>query len=120
MPDSKTAAGDRINLGSAATIPDIAPALERLQKARRMNKEELRSLLQLAREHGGELVDVTRNAGSDDDWCGTMWFRGPRPKKLGTLLEGLIGRGYGLRVFPRGIINPDALQITIQNQPGLG
>lgn len=127
IPDALAAAAGAaasaagINLGRTG-IADVAPALERLQAARRLSKTELKSLVDLARQHGGEVVNVSRFSGSDDDWCGTMWFRGPRPRGIGTLVAGLVDRGYGVRIFPYGIINPEALQVDIVSQvraPGM-
>jgi hypothetical protein len=115
MSKTPADAAARVNVGKV-TVPETAPAFERLQQSRKLTRQELKSLVELAREHGGEMVNVARVAGSDDDWCGTMWFRGPRPKRVGVLVEGLLERGYGIEIFPRGIINPDALQIDFRNQ----
>jgi hypothetical protein len=54
-------------------------------------------------------------AADPDDWCGTMWFHRPRPK-VGPLVDTLISKGWTVEIFPRGIINPDALQIVVRNQ----
>jgi hypothetical protein len=91
--------------------------LEKYLTAKRtVSRKELNGLLELARQHGGELVDVSAFGDPDpDDWCGTMWFHGPRPK-VGGLIDDLISRGWTIEVFPRGIINPDALQINVRNQ----
>ena len=87
-----------------------------LANRRNVSRAELTQLLDLAREHGGELVDMTAFGAADpDDWCGTMWFHRPRPK-VGQLVDTLIAKGWTVEIFPRGIINPDALQVIVRNQ----
>jgi len=90
-----------------------------LSSRRTVSRKELNGLLDLAREHGGELVDVTAFGDPDpDDWCGTMWFPHPHPK-VGTLVDTLIGHGWTVEIFPRGIINPGAIEVIVRNQAAM-
>lgn len=84
---------------------------------RKVSAEEIRELLDLARGHEGELVNVTAygNGSDPDDWCGTMWFQKPRPK-LGPFVDTLLERGWNVEIFPRGIPNPIAFEVLIRNQ----
>ena len=78
---------------------------------RRLSRKTLEDLVSLARNSGGELVDVT-----PDDWCGTMWFKPwPRPKGA-QLIENLVARGYVVEVFPLGIPHPEAVQVLVRNR----
>jgi hypothetical protein len=91
-----------------------------LTDRRNVTREELGILVKLARDNGGELVNLTAFGGGGrdpDDWCGTMWFKKPRPK-VGGLVEILLERGWTVEIFPYGIINPDALQVVVRNQAG--
>jgi hypothetical protein len=88
-----------------------------LERRGKFTKDEVGELVKLAQQSGGELVNVSAFGGErdPDDWCGTMWFRKPRPR-IGALVDQLVDRGWGVEIFPRGIINPDMVEIVVQNQ----
>ena len=87
-----------------------------LARRHRVTREELRELVKVARGSGGEFVQASSFGAEDpDDWCGTMHFKGPRPK-LGSLVELLAERGWMVRVFPYGIPVIDQVLVDIRNQ----
>ena len=119
MSTAKT--GSDASTFTAANTGLTPEAVEKFIAERRtVTREEVANLLTLARENGGELVHVTGFGGQrdPDDWCGTMWFRPPR--RLGALVDRLTDRGWGVEIFPLGIINPDALLVQVRNQTRLG
>ncbi len=88
-----------------------------LGERRRVTRSEIKELVELARINEGELVDVAAHGSGDDtdDWCGTMWFRRPKPK-LGGLLDTLLERGWNVTIFPKGIPNPRVFEVVVRNQ----
>ena len=85
-------------------------------KRNRVTRDQIKELVKAARESGGEFLQVSRFGGDDpDDWCGTMWFKKPRPK-VGGLIDLLLDRGWVVEVFPYGIPVIDQLRVDIRNQ----
>jgi hypothetical protein len=84
---------------------------------RRVTPEQLNELLEIAQSNDGELVNVSAfgDVGGPDDYCGTIVFHRPRPK-LGSVIDILLERGWGVEIFPRGIPNPTAFEVTVRNQ----
>jgi hypothetical protein len=84
---------------------------------RKVTTDELRELVELAREHDGELVNVSAygQERDPDDWCGTMWFRKPRPK-VGSLIDVLLEKGWNVEVFPLGIPALTGVEVLVRNQ----
>ena len=92
---------------------------ELLARRTRVTRQELRDLVFAAHEHGGEFIGASSSGdGELDDWCGTMWFRRPRPK-LGGLIDFLVDRGWVVGVFPYGIPAIDRVRIDVRNNAGL-
>jgi hypothetical protein len=88
-----------------------------LGKGRTISREDLKTLLDVARDNGGELVEVVGSAIADDpdDWCGTMWFHKHGPK-IGGLLDTLIDKNWFITLFPRGIPVVNAFEIQVRNR----
>ena len=88
-----------------------------LGERRRMTREEIKRLVDIARTNDGELVNVAAfGAGVDgDDWCGTMWFKKPRPK-LGGVIDSLLDAGWHVQIFPRGIPVVSAFEVIVRTQ----
>jgi hypothetical protein len=87
-----------------------------LARRHRVTREELHELVKAARESGGKFVRASSFGGEDpDDWCGTMHFKGPRPK-FGGVIDALVARGWIVEVFPYGIPVIDEFLVDIRNQ----
>ena len=88
-----------------------------LGRGRTISREDLQTLIDVARENGAELVEVAGSAIADDpdDWCGTVWHHGPRPK-VGGLLDKLIEKNWFITLFPRGIPVVNAFEIQVRNR----
>jgi hypothetical protein len=90
-----------------------------LARKNRVTRQELRELVKLAQSHEAEFVGVSSFGGDEpDDWCGTVVVRGPRPPKLGSLIEGLVQARWVVEVFPYGIPVIDRFRIDVRNQAG--
>jgi len=87
-----------------------------LARKNKVSRSELRQLITMAQELGGEFVQASSSGGDEpDDWCGTMWFKKPRPK-VGPLIDSLLESGWVVEVFPYGIPVIDQLRLDVRNQ----
>ena len=91
---------------------------ELLGRRNRVTRQELRELVKLVRSHEAEFVGVSSFGAGDepDDWCGTVVLKGPRPPRLGSLIEGLLHSRWVVEVFPYGIPVIDRFRIDVRNQ----
>ena len=92
--------------------------LEQILEARKLTREELVGVVKAARTGGGTFSGVAWEEG--DGICPEWVFPWPRPGGGGGVLD-LFAAAWKakatIKVFPRGIINPDGLRVVLA---GLG
>lgn len=94
--------------------------VEQILEARRLTRDELAGVVRAARAGGGTFSGVSWEEG--DGICPEWHFPFPRPEPHpGGGLVDLFAAAWKakatLKVFPRGIVNPDGLRVVIA---GLG
>jgi len=101
-----------------SVIPDLKPE-QLLGSKRKVTRADLAELVKIAREFDAQFVRTAAfGAGDDpDDWCGTMWHRGPH---IGKLVDGLVSRNWIIDIFPYGIPVIDGVLINLSNQARAG
>ena len=94
--------------------PDIKPD-QLVSTKRRVTRSDLADLVKIAKETKARIVHTAAFGAEDpDDWCGTMWHRGPH---VGPVIDLLIDRGWIItHVFPYGIPVIDGVMIGFANQ----
>ena len=81
----------------------------------RVSKDQIKQLVDMARAHSGEVIgNLAFEPG--DDICPTIRFPIPFPPKFDQFLQQVTVQGHTIKVFPYGIINPEAILVQI----GLG
>jgi hypothetical protein len=79
-----------------------------LASRQNVTKEELRAVVELVLNAGGEVVAAYAE---DGPWCGTRF--GGRPPKLGEVIDTLTAKRFTVKIFPFGIIDPDGAYVQI-------
>lgn len=85
------------------------------QLLRRVSKDQIRQLVDLAKANSGEVIgNLAFEPG--DDICPTFRFPIPFPPKFDQFLQQVTTQGHAIKVFPYGILNPEAILVQV----GLG